>query len=918
MSLPSGLMRRTRNLVLGLVVLCSLILPARSKPLAPVGLAVNDRQNSIGIGTPNPLFSWLPRDSSPGEVQSAFQIRIASSEDKLKTSPDCWDSGKTFGAISSGIRYAGKVLASRQVCYWQVRTWNSRGEVSPWSIVARFELGLLDNQDWQAQWIWAENRDESEDYVYFRRTERLPAKPIARARAYVSAAHRQEFYLNGKLVGKGPNFAYPEYQYYQTFDLEPFLRSGAENAFGLLCHWYGSGQGRPYSSKGLLFQAIIDFTDGGSLAVTTDSSWKVLEGEWVVPEGKISRKNFRNGEGIPAETIDGRRHPTGWSLPGYDDSAWASAREIGKHPTAPWTGPLIAQETSIEEYEIRPVKINRLGPGHVVADFGKVYTGMPLIDFTDGQPGQVVTIKADYRVRADGTLEGFSQNTRMDYQYILRGGREEFRPYWYLGFRYLEVEDAPAGFDGSSIRMIVRHNQVDRDASSFECSNPTLNRIWDLVKRSLLLGSQEQFVDTPTREQGQFTYDAYQISIGSMKCFGDRLLSRQGLREFAQSQAKFHPDTGKVNAVYPNGDGKRDIPDWTQSFAFWAWEYYMETGDRELMKELFESLVKVAEYVKSTENKTTGLVDLGNDPGYAGGITDWPDRYGYDMTTTQRTVMSINAWIVYTNLARLAEELNAGAALVNRFKKYAEDIRTAIENQLWDDAQQAYIDGLYSDGSKSSHASQQANAMMLALGLPAPERRAGAMAAVKRAGHQTGPILARYLIQAYGDHDEDDALMEWLLNPEGNNFAYILADDGTFTYEHWRGRNSRSDGRGASESHAYSANAGVVAMQEYILGVKITRPGAARLQVRPHTAGLAFARGHIPTQSGRVSVSWQSGPRFRMELTLSCNVQADVFIPKGAGKDTEVKVDGKRRPGEAAGNYLLLRDIGSGRHVFER
>jgi alpha-L-rhamnosidase len=722
-------------------------------------------------------------------------------------------------------------------------------------------------------------------------------------------------YVNGALVGKGPNFAYPEFQYYQTFDLANFLKPGQRNALAVLCHWYGAGQGRPYSRAGLLLRTVVEFDDGTSLILGSDRTWKSLPAEWKVPPGKPSGKNFRNGEGVPAELTDGRRHPLGWGLPGFDDSQWESAVELGFHPTPPWTGPLIAQETSLEEYEIPPVQVNRLGVGHFLADFGKVYAGMPKITFKGGQAGEVVKIKADYRVRPDGTLDGFAQSTRMDYEYTLRGGEETFRPYWYLGFRYVEVENAPSAFDGELMRLIVRHNRVNRDASSFECSHGTLTAIWELVKRSIMLGSQEQFVDTPTREQGQFTYDAYQISAGAMRCFGERLLSRQGLREFAQSQTKFHLDSGKVNAVYPNGDGKRDIPDWTQSWILWAWEYYLETGDREFVRELLEALLRTGEYVKRTENSATGLVDLGNSPGYAGGIVDWPERYEYDMTTTQRTVMSINAYLDYVWLARLARLVDSASGAADRFDGYAAEILSAIQRLLWDESLQAYVDGLYADGSRSPRASQQANAMMLALGLAEGSRKPGAMKAVKRAGHATGPVLARFLIQAYGEHDEDDALMEWLLNPQGRNFAYTLADGGTFTYEHWLGRNSGKSGE-SSESHAYGANAGVMALQQYILGVRSLAPQGERLQVRPHPCGLGFARGSVPLQRGTVSISWRTGEDFTMELVLPVNVVADVYVPAGKLDGNKARMDGRVRSGERQGGYILIKNVGAGRHVF--
>ncbi|MCS6858800.1 MAG: glycoside hydrolase family 78 protein [Abditibacteriales bacterium] len=930
--------RMARTFLLGVILALSSP-PAHAAPQPPTDLRVENLVNPLGIGDLTPQFSWLPQ----GDVQTAYQILVASSVKNLKEGKaDKWDSGRVRSDRVAFVVYEGKPLRSREICYWKVRTWNGNGEASGWSKVARFEMGLLSNDDWNVAWIWREKKDEAEDYVYFRRSFALEDKRIARARAYVTAAHRHEFYLNGKLVGKGPNFAYPEYQYYQTFDIAPFLKRGRENVFGLLCHWYGAGQGRPYSRWGMLFKAMIDFDDGSSVVIGSDRTWKVRRGEWIVPEGSIGRQNFRNGEGVPAEHIDGRLHPVGWNTPllakeGWGEVAnddnnlpqprakrervrWENAVVLGKHPTPPFTGTLLAQQTSITEYEIAPVRVKKFGDGHLVADFGKVYVGMPKITFRGGRAGTVVKIKVDYRPRPDGTLEGFAQSTRLDYTYTLRGGTETFRPYWYLGFRYVEVENSPPQ---CAIRMIVRHNAMDAvDAgndinreSSFTCSDRTLNAIWDLAKRSVMLGAQEQFVDTPTREQGQFAYDAYLTAMAAMKLFRERNLTRQAFREFAQSQIKYHADTGKINAVYPNGDGRRDIPDWTQSWIFWAWEYYLETGDEELMAETFPQLVKVGTYVKSTENKQTGLVDLGNAAGYASGIVDWPNRYGYDRATTQRTVMSLNAYLDYVYLARLAKELNR-SDVAERFQKYAEDILCAIQRQLWDEEQKAYIDGLYADGSKSRHASQQANAMMLALGLTEGERTRGAMAAVKRAGHSTSPLLIRFLLRAYGDHDEDDALREWLTNPQGHNYAYILADGGTFTYENWRGRHAEREN---SESHPFAAYGAVVALQEYVLGVKTLAPQSARVQVRPHTLHLRYARGKVPTQRGHIFVAWQlQDGAFRLTLHLPCNVRADVYVPRGQSAGTAVKVNGKERQGEAAGNYIVVREVGAGKWVLTR
>jgi len=918
-----------------IVLVLSLCISAAAAPQAPTNLAVEDCASPIGIGDATPEFSWLPRDARPGAVQSAYQILVASSPEKLsEEKADKWDSGEIQSDSVAYIAYAGKPLATREACWWKVRTADADGNWGPWSAPARFEIGLLADDDWTgAKWIWA--KDDSPgtlQHYYFRKSITLPDKPIARARLYVSSVHHHLLYVDDQLIGKGQAFENPECQYYQTFDIGPHLKPGRKQVLGARCHWFRDGQGRPAARPGFLCKAVIDFADGDSLTVSSDSSWKSRRAEWVV-EDKPWR---RNGEGIPYEFIDGRRHPSGWNRPDYDDSDWAGVVEIGPQPTEPWVRPLTAQETSVDEYEIAPVGIKKISDNHLVADFGKVYAGRPKVRFTGGEPGSLMRIRCDYRAREDGTIDGFDQGTRLDYEYTLRGGEEMFDPFWYHGLRYVAVEagqlverngrktkvlreyDLTPKFEGSDIRIVVRHNRVDAEQSSFECSDAMLNAVWDLVKRSAKLGSHECYVDTPTREQGQFTHDGYQTSIAAMKCFGERDLAQQALRQFAHSQDKWWPG-GQVNAVYPYG-GRRDIPDWTQSWVFWAYDYYMETGDRELIGDIFDNLVRTGEYNKRSENKETGLIDWGGcepeagRPSYPTGIVDWPNRnrFGYDMTTTQRTVLSCFAYMNYLYVARLADALGKDAE-AKRFGQYAADIRDAIQRHLWNDEKSAYVDGLNADGSQSPKTSQQANMLPLVLGFAEGEHTRGALAAVNRAGRSTGPMIVRYLIQAYGEHDQDDALLRYLIDPEGGrNWAHIIVDGGTFTYEDWEGT--------TSQSHPQSSYAGVIAIQDYILGVKPLAPQYARVQIRPHPGALKFAKGVIPTQRGPIRVDWRNDAdtkAFRMTVSIPCNVRADVYVPKDAA-GTAVTVDGALQEGEDAGKYVRIPDVGSGEHEFVR
>ncbi|MET0555340.1 MAG: family 78 glycoside hydrolase catalytic domain, partial [Vicinamibacteria bacterium] len=510
----------------------ALVLAGGAEPPPPPLLTVEDRTEPVGVGDATPELAW--RQSEGRAIQRAYQVQVATRTDGF-AAPDLWDSGRVESAQSAFVPYAGAPLRSRQTAFWRVRTWTDAGrEPGPWTAPARFEMGLLETADWSgARWMWNGAAADREAHVHFR--ARLPPSPkrVARARGYLTASHRYELSIDGAPVGQGPAFAYPDYQLYQTLDLTPWFTGALEHVIALTARWYGAGQGRPAARGGVLLKIVVDYEDGTSATLASGPAWKTRPAEWRVPDAPVGAANFRNGEGIPVETLDARETPVGWMTRGFDDSAWAPAVDLGPHPTAPWTGPLLAQETAIVEVATAPVSVRTLSPGRVVADFGEVIAGRPRVVFAQGVPGTAVSVKTDYRPLSDGSLAAFAQSTKMDYGYVQRGGRETFEPYGYLGFRYVQV-DVPEGATApEKIGAILRFNGFDRERlAHFESTDETLNAVWELATHSTRFGSQEHFVDTPTREQGQFTYDAYQISRAAMRTQGDRDLTQRALREF--------------------------------------------------------------------------------------------------------------------------------------------------------------------------------------------------------------------------------------------------------------------------------------------------------------------------------------------------------------------------------------------------
>lgn len=110
--------------------------------------------NPIGIDVTAPRFSWQMVSTARSQSQSAYQIMVSSTAEKLAAGNyDIWDSSKTLWDSSIGIVYNGKTLEPTSKYYWNVRVWNQSGMMVESSETATFETGLLGTGWGSAQYL---------------------------------------------------------------------------------------------------------------------------------------------------------------------------------------------------------------------------------------------------------------------------------------------------------------------------------------------------------------------------------------------------------------------------------------------------------------------------------------------------------------------------------------------------------------------------------------------------------------------------------------------------------------------------------------------------------------------------------------------------------------------------------------------
>ena len=279
----------------------------------------------VGI-THMPQFGWILESDKRNVIQDWYELEIAL-DAGFRSS--IYASGQVKSSQSAQVEVNGAELRSMTRYYVRVRA--AAGEdVTDWA-GTQFVTGLMDNREWQAQFITAE---KEEDIVKSKGT--YVRKQISRrgrvkeAFACTTALGLYQLYINGKKVGEDeltPGWtSYNKHLCYQTYDVTAYLQEGA-NALGasLAAGWFKGlvgfkGLGRRRNHYGdysaFLLQMVVRYEDGSEEVFVTDASWMGTESPVIFAE-------IYDGE-----IYDARREIWGWAEAGQVSGDWGPVKTV--------------------------------------------------------------------------------------------------------------------------------------------------------------------------------------------------------------------------------------------------------------------------------------------------------------------------------------------------------------------------------------------------------------------------------------------------------------------------------------------------------------------------------------------------------------------------------------------------------------
>lgn len=931
-------------------------------PTAPAGLITNELENPLNVE--EPTFGWLVNDADENEIQTAYQIIVT---DEV-TDTEVWNSGKVTSSEQSYVPCGGTLDAGHPYS-WKVKTWDKDGADSPYSESAYFSTGLNATEWAKAAWIsdgttGAEKAEGTYNHYWYVRTNKALTKTVKAATAYFSGVHDYDLYVNGTEIGRGQSFDYSSEARYQGWDIIDAVNSNTDSVtIGALVRTYGGGQGRAPGNAAFIGYVKLYYTDGTSDIITTNTTdWKISKTTPYREINSSSASGTRNGEGDFVEVYTAS-NAKNFTDPSFDATSWTAASERVSGTKATYTSKgttveiddgiitdtPIAELSKVTAYIVEPKEIKVVN-GKTIADFGVVIPARPEITFKNGSANRAVTITGGYLLNSDGTVaEGDKpqQSTTMTWTYNQVAGEQTYHAWDHLGFRYLQISDCGETFTKETLRAKVVHTNVpDGRQSTIVTSNETLNSVYTLMQRSSLYGIQNEFVDTPTREKGQFTDDARNISEASMATQFEREATRKAIMQFLASADRFWNENGtllgRVNSVYPNVEGGRDIPEYSVNIPQWIWNYYMQTGDIATLEDAYPYMRATANYITKYTSSTTGLVErlAGGDTNpndYQYGIVDWPasGRFGYDWKNTQKgafATVNMLSKHAYDVIALAAEELAADMGNDRELSKIdydiidmrqrSADLKAAINSKLFNASKGLYCDGTTdTSGTQSSHISQHANSYALAFDIVEDENKETVAEYVASQGMRQGPMTADILAKGLFNGGQDAAALKLFVNENDYGWARTLKQGGSFTWESWVADGATVND---SQSHAWGATAASDILRNFA-GVQILEAGAKRVRIAPVYVDLTSMNATVQTERGGVGVSYmrteptEEHPEiensYSITLTIPANMTADIELPNigdgtyKAGSKTGAAVENSFTLGSGTYTYVFDGEI---------
>lgn len=622
-------------------------------------------------------------------------------------------------------------------------------------------------------------------HILYRREFSVSA--FGRATLRISADDYYKLYINGRFVTMGPAASYPHCYCYNELDVSEYLVEG-RNVIAVHNYYQGLVN-RVWVSGDLRQMLWCELDLDGETVLVTDESWKCADHTGYSAMGVIGY------ETAFTERYDSRAPECDFLLPDFDDSSWGYAKEK-RH--SDYT--LVKQSTrQLDIYDIEPEQIISTDYGCFV-DFGREAVGYMSVT-AQGECGSEIELYYGEELTEEGRVRyDMRCNCVYHESWVLSGGVDTLNNFDYKAFRYAEIH-IPSGARIEKISFTVRHYPF-AVKTEYDLSDERMRKIIKLCTDTVKYGTQENYVDCPTREKGQYLGDVSIAARAQAIVTGDPTLMKKAVTDFCNS-AFICPGIMTVSG----SSFMQEIADYSLQFSAQVLWLYRFDKDIEFLKFCEPYLTGAYKYF-------LGFVDergLIHNQTEKWNMVDWPAnlRDGYDFPLDipigEGFHNVINAfWIGYI---KALDEIYSilGMPKTGMLDRVTEAYRSAFYCPEL---------GLFCDSEAHTHAAIQSNVVPLVFGVcdgdgELVDRIVG-MIKEKRL-NSMGTYMSYFALCALVQHGRRELALE--LTVDGGCWLNMINEGATTAFEAW-GKEQKWN---TSLFHPWSVAPLVIFNKDYII-----------------------------------------------------------------------------------------------------
>lgn len=786
-----------------------------------------------------------------------------------------------------------------------------------------------------ARWIWYPSaRTPQNTFVLFRKDLELQSLPN-RAQGWIVADSRYRLFVNGERVQWGPAPSDPRWQEADPVDIAPYLRVGSNTIAVEVC-FYGSGDGTtPIGKPGLL----VNIDVGGRPLVTDTSWQCMLPGSWEPGKYKrwflrslqecFDAREYPYGWTDPGYVMDGQWLPARAYGRGdrpsicnqYRDYLWEARSSRTDVEIRERSVPLLREEcvecptleeTSLIEWKVPAEayfdmamdeaaftvsgweKHDSRDSAYVFApaggktvscvfSFDEQGVGFPY--FTIDAPEGTVVEMLVHEAHEPGASAILNTHFHSWTRFVCREGVNHFETFDFESCRWVQFLirnfDRPVVLSGIGMRRRTYPWPVTPE---IRVADDTLQRVMDAALNMLNNCAQETIVDGMARERQQYSGDGGHQIHALYQFFRPEPLLTRYVNTFSQGISL----EGYFMDSWPGWDRmvrifERELQltawgpilDHGVGFVFDVYNYYLYTGKKENLTEVFPRLEKFYHYLKGFTSPADGLIPSEG----LGMCSVYMDQKAY--RNDREKQLALNLYVVAMcrhALAPLCEVFDA-PALREDALSYGDSVLKACVERFWDPEKKVFV--LNRPWSGEARYCDRSLATALLYDLCPDGAYEGCLDILVKQPSNLGisyPCNLVWPMWALAKYGRMDVVLRELRTRWGgmrsvweNNTLEEFFDAQPDNTSQW----------------SHCAVMPLIALSQGIAGIVPLRADGSLIRIRPQIAGLPYVEMDVWTQRGPVHFkSVRKKGRCTLSMDIPEGVEAELWLD---GKVTLVK-----------------------------